>query len=463
MPANLLVEWDSVLEGRSSPHDPNRQPEQEAARQARLRWQQLVTQALAERRLSINAAAKEIGISPGRLQAWLNQDVEPSPRVMGKLADVLGLSHLHLLEVLGWLPPQLADVPLRLEASKLLHEAVAGAERLLYHPDEAEGGLAVAEAVLSQSNDWDISIRNAATGCRHKVRHSTLLGFSRVPRDAGTGSPDAAIDTAADRGEITNLARHAIERTWSRWLALDEVRARSAVFPRPDLVLSSPVLCAARPRGLHPDLNVPASIAVLGVPLFGTQEVAALVAGALDWAFFDLTCEVRQIHGPNPDASLPGRNPAQIRMARRLLQDADRVIEPVVFSWDEPISIRETFRETGEDAPLVVLLRAPDSMLEYAVRRFSADGSQAAADELEIAQNVARRTLENRSNKDTYLRLDLPELTPGHDPADDVDDMFDAYVELAFEVADWLHRRHGARKLSEASGILSQLKRNGGG
>ncbi len=102
-------------------------------------------------------------------------------------------------------------------------------------------------------------------------------------------------------------------------------------------------------------------------------------------------------------------------------------------------------------------------MLEYAIRRFSADGGQAAADELEIAQNVARRTLENRSNKDTYLRIDLPELSPGYDPVDGADSLFDAYVELAFEVADWLHKRHGARKLSDASGILSQLKRNGEG
>jgi transcriptional regulator with XRE-family HTH domain len=452
-----------VLESQSSPHDPDRQPEQEAARQARLAWQQLVMQALAERRLSINAAAKEIGISPGRLQAWLNQDVEPSPRVMGKLAEVLGLSHLHLLEVLGWLPPQLTDVPLRLEASKQLHKAVAEAERLLYRVDEGEGGRAVAEAVLSRSNDWDTWMRNATTGSRYQVRHSTLLGFSRVPRDAWTGSPDVAIDTAADRREITSLARHAIERTWSRWLAVDEVHARNATFPRPDLVLSSPVLCAARPRGLHPDLNVPASIAVLGIPLFGAQEVAALVAGALDWAFFDLACEVHQVHGPHAEAPLPGRNPAQIRMARRLLHEADRVSEPIVFSWDESASIRETFREIGEDSPLVVLLRAPDSMLEYAIRRFSADGGQAAADELEIAQNVARRTLENRSNKDTYLRLDLPELSPGYDPVDGADGLFDAYVELAFEVADWLHKKHGARKLSDASGILSQLKRNGEG
>jgi transcriptional regulator with XRE-family HTH domain len=451
-----------MSESQSSPRDTDRQPEQEAARQARQRWQQLVTQALVERRMSINAAAKEMGISPGRLQAWLNQDVEPSPRVMGKLAEVLGLSHLHLLEVLGWLPAQLSNVPLRLEASTRLHDAVAQAERLLYAADETAGGLAVAEAVLNGSNDWDTRLSNVTAGRTYKVRYSTLLGFSRVPREAETGPPSAAVDTAADRREITALAHQAIERTWSRWLTPDEVRAHGTAFPRPDLVLSSPVLGSARPRGIYPELNVPASIAVLGIPTFGAQEVGALVADALDWAFFDLGYEMGQLHGYDVEASSTERKPAQIRMARRLLYGADREREPVVFSWDEPTSIRETFREIGEDSPLVVFLRAPDSMLEYAFRRFSAEGSQTAADELEIAQNVVRRTLENRHDKDTYLRLDLPELSSEHDPARDADILFDAYVELAFEIADWLSKRHGARNLFDTSGILSRLKRNRG-
>jgi transcriptional regulator with XRE-family HTH domain/shikimate kinase len=444
-----------VSDSQSSPRDLDRQPEQEAARQARQRWQQLVAQALVERRMSINAAAKEMGISPGRLQAWLNQDVEPSPRVMGKLAEVLGLGHLHLLEVLGWLPAQLGNVPLRLEASTRLHDAVAQAERLLYAADETAGGPAVAEAVLNSSNDWDARLCNVTAGRRYPVRYSTLLGFS----PAQTRPSDAAVDTAADRREITALAQQAIERTSSRWLTQEEVRAHGDAFARADLVLSSPVLGAARPRGIHPELNIPASIAVLGIPGFGAREVGALVADALDWAFFDLTHEMGQMYGYSLEEYPPGRNPAHIQMVRRLLREADQEMGPVVFSWDEPTSVRETFREIGEDSPLVVFLRAPDSMLEYAFRRFSADVGQAAADELEIAQNVVRRTLENRRDRDTYLRLDLPELSP----ARDADDLFDAYVELAFEITDWLSKKHGARKLSDTSGILNQLKPSQGG
>jgi hypothetical protein len=50
----------------------------------------------------------------------------------------------------------------------------------------------------------------------------------------------------------------------------------------------------------------------------------------------------------------------------------------------------------------------------------------------------------------------------GYDPADNADAEFDAYVELAFRVADWLHEEHGAPRLSSASGLLSELKRSTG-
>jgi transposase-like protein len=40
-------------------------------------WSQEVAKALNERGLSVHAAARRAGISPGALQAWLHQGVEP--------------------------------------------------------------------------------------------------------------------------------------------------------------------------------------------------------------------------------------------------------------------------------------------------------------------------------------------------------------------------------------------------
>src|SRR5688572_3110428 len=133
------------------------------AHEARQRWANEVLQALAERRISINAAAKDIGISPGRLQAWLHQDVEPSPRVMRDVARVIGRSHVHLLQLLEWLPPEMSDAPMRLEATEKLNEAIGVARRWLRGASREtgmRGGSLVAGTLLERSSDWGATIRN---------------------------------------------------------------------------------------------------------------------------------------------------------------------------------------------------------------------------------------------------------------------------------------------------------------
>lgn len=452
----MLVKYSAMSESRGGPLDPDGQPEPETARDARQRWAREVKDALDERRLSINAAAKAIGITPGRLQAWLNQDVEPSPRHMGDLARVIGRSHLRLLQLLNWLPPQLGDTPLRLEASGKLYEAVAEARRWLHAAGSVSGddnGTSVVQAVLGSSNEWEVRLRNVTRGLKHKVRYSTQLEFFRAA--AGEERHPAGTDTDRDRREVADLAHGAIERSWSRWLAPGEVGAADSEFVRPDLLMSSPVLCAARSRGLRPDLRVPPSIVVLGIPLCGAQEVAALVAGLLDWAYIDVASAAREMYGPEGQAS------AQVQMIRRLLQDAKTTGNQTVWSCDETDSILKTFREVGKDLPLVVLLLAPESTLECAIRRLGREGSR-VGDEIETAQNVVRRTLTNQRDANTYLMLDLPVVDPDRDAADNSDDLFDSYVELAFKVADWLHNEHGAPRLPDASGLLSKLKRSAG-
>jgi hypothetical protein len=106
-------------------------------------------------------------------------------------------------------------------------------------------------------------------------------------------------------------------------------------------------------------------------------------------------------------------------------------------------------------------LLAPESTLECAIRRLGREGSR-VGDEIETAQNVVRRTLTSQRDASTYLMLDLPVVDPDRDAADNSDDLFDSYVELAFKVADWLHNEHGAPRLPDASGLLSKLKRSAG-
>jgi hypothetical protein len=427
------------------------------AHEARQRWANEVLQALAERRISINAAAKDIGISPGRLQAWLHQDVEPSPRVMRDVARVIGRSHVHLLQLLEWLPPEMSDAPMRLEATEKLNEAIGEARRWLRGASREtgmRGGTLVAGALLERSRDWGATIRNSIRGQRYPTRYAMRVGFHPVQR--GEQLP-AADQTARDRQAIETTIFDVMLRTAARWLPPGP--ATGAHWARrPDLVMTVPSLCASRPRGLRPNLLVPPSVVVVGIPHAGSQEVAALLANLLDWAYLDVRALASEQFELASDAPAHVVERAEISAARRLLEDPSGTARQTVWSCLDPKPILQTFRQLGPGLPLVVLLRAPDSLLSYTTAEF-AEREHPDVDLLEASQNLVRRTVESTRTRDSYLTIDVPDLPLGSNKPDEVDLVFDAYVDLAFEAADWLHKQHGAQPLALSDGVLGRLYR----
>jgi hypothetical protein len=426
----------------------------EVAHKARRRWADEVLQALAERRLSINAAAREIGISPGRLQAWLHQDVEPGPRVMRDLARVIRRSHVHLLQLLEWLPPEMSDAPLRLEATEKLNDAISEARRWLRGATRAaglRGGNQVAGALLDASSQWGATVRNTVRGHRYATRYAMRVAFHPMEGPAGLPAPEV---TAHDRSHIERLIFDTILRTAARWLPPDEITDWDWA-KRPDLVLSVPSLCASRPRGQRPNLLVPPSIVVVGIPLAGSQEVAALLADLLDWAYLDVRALAAEQFGLEPDAAGPVVERAEVSAALRLLADPTGLVRQTVWSYNEPRPVLQTFRQLGPDLPLVILIRAPDSLLSYVTDQF-AERNDPDTDLVEAAQNLVRRTIEQSRPPEQRLILDLPDL-----PLGDPDAIFDTYVELAFAAADWLHRHHDAPALAASNSVLGDLWRKG--
>jgi transcriptional regulator with XRE-family HTH domain len=425
------------------------------AHEARRRWATEVLQALAEQRLSINAAAREIGISPGRLQAWLHQDVEPSPRVMRDLARVIRRSHTHLLQLLEWLPPEMSDAPMRLEATEKLNEAIGEARRWLRGATRAvglRGGTLVAGALLEASGEWGATVRNSARGQRYPTRYAIRVGFHPVDNDEGVPGPE---QTAADRHRIERLIFDTMLRTYARWLPPDRLAGQDWA-KRPDLVMAVPSLCASKPRGQRPNLLVPQSIVVTGIPYAGSQEVAALLADLLEWAYLDVRALAAEQFELAPDASADVVERAEAASARRLLEDPRGIARQTVWSYSDPKPILQTFRQLGPELPLVVLLRAPDSLLEYVTAQF-AERADPDVDLVEAAQNLVRRTVEQTRPPGSYLILDVPDLPLGTTSPDEVDLVFDAYVELAFRAASWLNEQHGAPALEHSDGILGHL------
>jgi transcriptional regulator with XRE-family HTH domain len=438
--------------------DGSRRP---TAHEARRRWADEVTQALNEQRLSIHAAAKAVGISPGRLQAWLSQDVEPSPRAMNDLARVIGRQHLYLMELLDWLPPDLSDVPLRLEATAKLREAMADARRWLEGASNLvgmQGGRLAASALLEASDDWETILRHSIRGDRHRVRYSTYVALSRVNAPDANAKPAPPQDTLKDRDEIERLIASTILRTSAGWVSPDRLGS-STWFKRPDLVLSAPVLCASNPRGLRPNLLVPPSILVVGIPFAGGQEVGALLAGTLEWAYFELAATARQQFGLD-STSLVQMDRAQAEIARGLLEDPEGTGRLTVWSYSGLKPMLQTFREIQEDLPLVVLLKAPDSLLDYVTKRLELEDSP-DVDLVETAQNVVRRTLLTRRDPQTYKVIEIPDLAipPGDGRPEEADLLFDVYVDLAFQAAEWLQEHHGGPALDTAPGVLGELWR----
>jgi hypothetical protein len=81
-------------------------------------------------------------------------------------------------------------------------------------------------------------------------------------------------------------------------------------------------------------------------------------------------------------------------------------------------------------------------------------------DLVEAAQNLVRRTVESNRDTNRYLIIDVPDLPLGSGKPDEVDLVFDEYVDLAFRAAEWLHATHGAPQLALSDSILGRLWRS---
>jgi transcriptional regulator with XRE-family HTH domain len=449
-----VVEWGTM---QSTPAMPERLTSEErrtAAREYRRRWANEVTHAIAEQGLTIHAVARLAGISPGALQAWLGQDVEPAPRAMAALASVINRHHLRLLELLGWLPEELGDLPLRLEATARLQDSLAEAKRWVEAATNVigfSGAALISNSLLERGGKWEVTLRQSYRGHQYRAPpYATFLAFSRL------GDPDphepstAPADTERDRAEIQRLVGDELRRTNASWQPV-EWTSNWPWVRRPDLVLSVPLLTAGKPRGLRQNLVVPPSICVVGLPYAGGPDVAALLATALDWAFTDLEAVVRERFDALPDS--PRGVQAQSEIARRLLEDPTRAGRRLVWSYNSAVPITNTFLELRPDLPLVVFLKASNRLVQYTAQR---QRDKVTAVELLTAQSTVEHALAQRDSS-TYLTLEVPDLPLDSTRQHDVHVCFDAYVELAFAAAEWLMKEHGGPSLDDAPGLLAEL------
>jgi hypothetical protein len=442
---------------QSTPAMPERLTSEErrtAAREHRKRWAEEVTHAIEEQRLTIHAAARLAGISPGALQAWLAQDVEPAPRAMAALASVINRHHLRLLELLGWLPEELGDLPMRLEATARLQDSLEEAKRWVEAATNVigfSGAALISSRLLERGGKWEVTLRQSYRGHQYRAHpYATHLAFSRLGDPDPHEPPTAPADTERDRAEIRRLVGDELRRTNASWQPV-EWTSNWPWVRRPDLVLSVPLLTAGKPRGLRQNLVVPPSVCVVGLPYAGGPDVAALLATALDWAFTDLEAVVRERFDALPDS--PRGVEAQSEIARRLLEDPTRASRRLIWSYNSAGAITNTFLEIRPDLPLVVFLKSSNRLMDYAAQR---QRENLSALDLVTAQSTVEHALSRRPAS-TYLTLEVPDLPLDSTRQHDVHVCFDAYVELAFAAAEWLMKEHGGPSLDDAPGLLAEL------
>jgi hypothetical protein len=447
--ATVMSDTDSRQQDSAQPTPRDRRAA--AAIPFRRRWAEEVQLALDEANLSVTAAARRANISPGALQAWLSLTVEPAPRAMEALARAIGRQHLHLVYLLGWLPKELSDVPVRLEATEKLREALSDAQRWVEAATGViglSGGSLVANALLGATADWEVTVRHVQRGRRYPVPYETRIGFAPAVGDPAGSA--AGPDTASDRDLLFAHIGDACRRTSAMWLD----PSAAGQWKRPDLVLSAPLLLASRPRESDPNLGVPESILTVGIPYTGGRAVASLVSSVLRWAYNDVGTVARERFGETEGEPF---HRAQAEVAKRLLQDPRLAGRFMSWSYASVEPIGQTIQwldKEPDSLPLVVFLNAGDQLLEYCARETAGDIAM-----IETVQNRVRRELMKRQEQDSYLVLDVPELPLGAGSHEDRDVLFDAYVELAFQAAGWLHERHGGPSLDRGSGLLAGLWR----
>jgi hypothetical protein len=196
------------------------------------------------------------------------------------------------------------------------------------------------------------------------------------------------------------------------------------------------------------------------------------LATSLDWAYTDLRASAQERFSAAPGSA--DHIAGQAELARLLLEEQSLAAGRLVWAYEDVEPMMETLPSIGHELPLVVFIRVPDTVVQYAAVQ-SPRG--VTARQLATVQYQVRGIVEGliesqkergivegliESQKERAVILDLPRLPVEPDSRHDVDLFFDAYVDLAFQAVRWLHRAHGGPSLGEARGILGALWRSSG-
>jgi hypothetical protein len=312
-----------------------------------------VSDALARKGLSVNAAAEYLGVRNITLKRWLDASAPPQLPLLDKFAELTGLTRGVQLELGGVLPPEMNAEAHAIQVTSELRSVVGAITDVVARAGElafSDVGARLAGILLSHEGaDLQVTLRRAYRGHRYPVHLSTYVGVQRLHADAYD-------DTGALRRRVTQIVGESARALGARWREQDP---HDWPPPRPNLILNVPQ--HERPRPPSTALSAAPNILMLGCPYAHAEYIGALLADALGYGYLDVRYSV-----PTPldlDPADPAVTTARTQFVCELAANETATLKHVWSVADHRVLPGVIGALIEADVACVIYVRSDDRLL----------------------------------------------------------------------------------------------------
>ncbi len=374
-------------------------------------WSRELTAVLRDKRISNNAAAQAVGVSPATFTSWVSGATRPSVEALPAISELTGLAVWYLHELAGYLPASYTPATAVIQATKSQRDLYVAMQHWAQQSLDAIGLSPAAHAaglILEHDPTWQVTLRPYLKGVEHSLASHTLIGLKR------SRGPNRSLHRTRDE----------LEQSLGPSLTTLGVRWRNRAVPGwdeiPDLLLEVPETERSRAPGLSRLVGLPPSIAVLGVPYAHAELVGALLAEAVDYGYVNLHTEscVRYELGLGPSRAELADSAAQLTKA--ILTQPTTIPPRSIWACASPEAVDDTFADLMQrqaHQTHVLYVRAEENLVRFGseVWGYHPEECLAMADRLD--------TLSRNLGKDRCTVIEVQDVEVfAHEPQDGVTD-----------------------------------------
>jgi transcriptional regulator with XRE-family HTH domain len=348
-------------------------------------WGEVIGAVLSERRISNNAAAQAVGVSPATFASWMNGATRPSVDALPAIAELTGLALWRVYKLAGYLPSDYSPAAAVFQAVESQQSLYAELQRWAEFSLAVTGLSPAARAVgliVGHDPTWQLTVRPNIRGTEYAIAANTLIGLER----------------SRPRAEPLHHARADLEKAIGRELVMLGAIWRDRSVPgwenRPALLLEVPEHERTRSRGQAPAAGFPPTIGVVGVPYAHAELVGSLLAEAIDYGYINTKTEaaIRAETGMGAGRDELARAAAEM-VRENLNTSRPRALDKTIWTCSHPEAIQraEGLFDAADPRTHFVYVRAGARLIEFGadVWRYPAHVCQDAAHRLDgIAERL---------------------------------------------------------------------------